>query len=56
MRIQIFLELHIVLLISESILVFCWDPYKAYKELAALFEHIQGLVSFFFFLDEVLVN
>ena len=56
MWIQIFLELHIVLLISESILVFCWDPYKAYKELATLFEHIQGLVNLFLFLDEVLIN
>ena len=56
MRIQIFLELHIVLLISESILVFCWDPYKAYEELATLFEHIQGLVNLFLFLDKVLIN
>ena len=56
MRIQIFLELHIILLICECFFVFRWDPHKAYKELAALFEHIQGLVSFFLFLDEVLVN
>ena len=56
MRIQILLELHIVLLIRESILVFRWDPYKAHKELSTLFEHIQGLVNLFLFLYEAFVN